>query len=134
MKQTLILATALVLTLGVCGTAEAQTYVVPCYEWDCVGSPQGNCDFDAGNCSTGGGVWYYHWDFGDGTTDNWNGVPTASHYYPGGHTANVTLTLTFFGKPDESTTCSVKYRNVIGPPDLLAGDCDSTTHPGCNCQ
>lgn len=120
MKKTVILLAVLVLAT-LAGIAGAAQYAVPCFEWDCAPG-QGNCDFDA-SCSGAGGVWAYSWNFGDGTSANWLGVPTVSHYYAGGANKNVTLTLAFFGKPDESTTCNVVYRNVIGPPVSLTGDC-----------
>ena len=74
-------------------------------------------------------MWAYSWNFGDGTSANWLGVPTVSHFYSGFANRNVTLTLAFFGKPDESTTCNVIIRNVIGPPDPLYRNCPSA----CNC-
>lgn len=132
MKKALIVSIVLLGALGLAGTAAAQTYVVPCYEWNCQQSPSGTCDFDAGNCSSGGGAWFWSWDFGDGSTAPFQTSATTTHYYPGGHTANVTLTISYFGKPEESTTCSVHYRNVIGPPLPVVGDCDLGT--GCNCQ
>lgn len=131
MKKALILGLALCGAFVFAGTASAQTYVVPCFEWVCSSSNSGDCDFDAGNCSTGGGAWFWSWDFGDGNIDPFNTGPTTSHNYPGGHTSSVTLTISFFGKPDEDTTCSVQYRNVIGPPQPLTGDCALST--GCNC-
>lgn len=132
MKKTLFISLALFFLLGLAGSASAQTYAVPCYEWNCSAS-DGNCDFDAGSCTSGGGVWYWHWNFGDGNSDWWNTSSTISHFYSGGHTADVTLTLSFFGQADDDTTCSVHYRNVIGPPQDLIGDCDASPADGCNC-
>ena len=136
MKKAFIVPVSILFMMGLmAGTASAQTYVVPCFEWQCDTGSQGNCTFDAGQCSSGGGVWFWHWNFGDGTSDWWNTSPIISHYYSTGLSANVTLTLSFFGKAEEDTTCWVEYRRVIGPQaQYFKGDCEDSLYPGCNCQ
>ncbi|MEM8961402.1 MAG: PKD domain-containing protein [Acidobacteriota bacterium] len=124
MKKVLILTIAAFALVVFASTASAQTYRSPCYDWDCISTPSGTCDFDSTSCSSGGGAWFFSWDFGDGTTLPWSTNQAPTHFYAGGHTANVTLTIHYFGpKADESATCSVQYRNIIGPPGPLTGRC-----------
>lgn len=93
-----------------------------CYTWSCNESTH-VCSFNA-SCSTiSSSLFRYHWNFGDGSSQD-TGVATISHTYSTPY-PSVTLTLWFLNANSVSTSnCGIVAWNNVSPTQPTSGTCN----------
>ena len=93
------------------------------FDWDCHPG-DGHCTFDAtGTVINEGTIAHYEWSFGDFTKPLVDS-PIADHSYPTHNNPTVRLDLVMNGSlTTPSVECTIKVRNVVGPPQPLSGTC-----------